>query len=238
MDVIVNENRRIILHGIGQMIGEHNATVLNFTFPEKIIGIDIDELNKYLIFDTEGLSPQLIENNTFDLSNLYTKQNELIMQIHIKHGNDLLFKTEKFMIEFEDGIEVHYETTVDDLDVIDNLITQYQLLVANIVALQENLANFEITIENAEALRNLAENARIESEELRVDNENERIQNENTRKTNETNRQQKFSTLSTQMENAIREIDNVINTKVSQRFENMRFLINNKGELEVQELNG
>ena len=238
MNVIVNENRKITLEGIGQIVGEHNATVLNFTFPEKIVGIDIDDLNKYLVFDLEGVSPQLIENNTFNLSNLYTEQTELVMQIQIKRGNDLLFKSEKFMLEFEEGIEVNYETTVDDLDVIDNLITQYQTLVANIVTLQENLANFETTIENAEALRNLAENARIEGEELRVDNEDERIQNENTRKTNETNRQQTFTELSEQMNKAISGIENTINTKVAERFNNMTFSINENGEMEVEFTNG
>lgn len=231
MNVIVNENRKITLEGIGQIVGEHNATVLNFTFPEKIVGIDIDDLNKYLVFDLEGVSPQLIENNTFNLSNLYTEQTELVMQIQIKRGNDLLFKSEKFMLEFEEGIEVSYETTVDDLDVIDNLITQYQTLVANIVTLQKNLADFETTIENAEALRNLAENARIEGEELRVDNENERIQNE-------TNRQQTFTALSKQMSDAISGIENTINTKVAERFNNMTFSINENGEMEVEFTNG
>lgn len=238
MNVIVNENRKITLEGIGQIVGEHNATVLNFTFPEKIVGIDIDELNKYLVFDLYGVSPQLIKNNTFSLSNLYTEQTELVMQIQIKRGNDLLFKSEKFMLEFEEGIEVNYETTVEDLDVIDNLITQYQSLVENIVILKTNLENFETTIENAESLRNLAESARISGEDLRVDNENERIQNENTRNANETNRQETFTTLSQQMENAINGIENTINTKVAQKFNNMTFLINKNGELEVEFTNG
>lgn len=231
MNIHVSENRQITLHGIGQIIGEHNATVLNFTFPEKIVGIDIDDLNKYLVFDLDGVSPQLIENNTFNLSSLYTKQTELVMQIKIMRGNDLLFKSEKFMLEFEEDIEVNYKTTVEDLDVINNLITQYQTLVANIETIKTNLETLETTIENAESLRSLVENARIVGEEIRVDNENVRIQNESSRQTT-------FNDLSTKMENAIKGIDDTINAKVVQKFNTMTFSINDKGELEVDLTNG
>lgn len=273
MNVIVKENRQVSLSGIGQIIGEHNATVLNFTFPKEIIGIDIDELNKYIIFDLDGVSPQIIENDTFNLSSLYTEQTELIMQIAIMRGKDLLFKSEKFMLEFEDGIEVNYETTVDDLDVINNLITQYQKIVEQVIEINKNLKNFETTIEDAERLRVLAEDARIIGEDIRVSNEESRIANENIRVSNEkerikseTNRsndekirqsneterttnestrieneqarKDNFKKLSKELEDAIKGIDNTIDTKVVQRFNNIKFSINNNGDLEVKLING
>lgn len=228
----------------------------------------------------EGVSPQIIENNTFNLSSLYTEQTELIMQIVIMRGKDLLFKSEKFMLEFEDGIEVNYKTTVDDLDVINNLITQYQELVKQVIDIDESLKNLEIIMEDAERLRVIAEDARILGEEIRVSNEESRIQkenarisneetrilnetnrvdaeknrstnetkrqtNENTRETNETNRieneksrKTEFDKLSQQLENAIKSIDSNINTKVVERFNNMEFSINDKGNLEVKLING
>lgn len=211
MDVKVNENRSIIVSGVGQIIGENNATVLNFSFPNEIVGIDIEKLNKYIVFDIGENNIQPIENNQFALSSLYTQSTELVMQVLIKKGKSLLFESEKFLLEFQDNIEVHYETTINDLDIIDNLITQYQEIVTQVIEFKNSIINLEKEIKDAENLRLIAENGRIE---------------------NDKNRQKEFDDLKNKMSEAIKDIGKVIDNNVLEKFNNMKFSIN-KGNLEV-----
>lgn len=211
MDVKVNENRSIIVSGVGQIIGENNATVLNFSFPNEIVGIDIEKLNKYIVFDIGKNNIQPIENNQFALSSLYTQSTELVMQVLIKKGKSLLFESEKFLLEFQDNIEVHYETTINDLDIIDNLITQYQEIVTQVIEFKNSIINLEKEIKYAENLRIIAENGRIE---------------------NDKNRQKEFDDLKNKMSEAIKDIGKVIDNNVLEKFNNMKFSIN-KGNLEV-----
>ncbi len=223
MQVKIKENRQVSVYGIGQIIGENNATVLNFSFPEKIVGIDINELNKYIVFDIEGIKPQRIINNQFSLSNLYTQKSELVMQVLIKKGKSLLFESEKFLLEFQDNIEVHYETTIDDLDVIDNLITQYEEKVKEVKKIKDDLIDFENTIQEAEELRDDFEVIRNLNEENRILNENKRIQ--------------EFDNILNKLQKSINSVDKIINEKVVKRFNSMEFCINKNGFLEVKILN-
>lgn len=160
MKIILSTNREINYSENENIQGENKATVIYFEFPEKISGIDINELNKYIIFNLEGVSPQLIENNQYTITDALTQKESLEAQIHIKRGKDLLFKSEIFELDFGKSLEINYTITLDDLDIIDSLIRQYEELNNNFNTEVSNLISLEQSIRTAEELRNSAETSR------------------------------------------------------------------------------
>ena len=160
MKIILSTNREINYSENENIQGENKATVIYFEFPEKISGIDINELNKYIIFNLEGVSPQLIENNQYTITDALTQKESLEAQIHIKRGKDLLFKSEIFELDFGKSLEINYTITLDDLDIIDSLIRQYEELNNNFDTEVSNLKSLEQSIQAAEELRNSAETSR------------------------------------------------------------------------------
>lgn len=86
-------------------LGENNATVLNFIFPEKIRGIAIAELKKYIHFDIAKTGLQPIEDNKYLVSKALTQYDSLSSQVYIKTSdNSLVFKSEIFELKFLDSL--------------------------------------------------------------------------------------------------------------------------------------
>ena len=171
MKIKVSTNRDIDYLEDENIQGENNATVIYFEFPEKVAGLDINELNKYIIFNLEGVSPQLIENNQYTITDALTQKETLEAQIYIKRGKDLLFKSEIFELNFGNSLEVNYTITIDDLDIIDSLITQYEELnkqyTADIATGTKSIKDIENEISEAEKLRTMAEDERKKAETTR-----------------------------------------------------------------------
>lgn len=226
MKVFVDSNRTITIFGKGQIIGEFNASVLNFEFPQEIASIPESELNKYLVFQKEGMKPKQIIDNQVKLSDLYTQDRILTMQIFVKKDKTLLYKSEIFELEFEDTLDFEYETSIDDLDIIDNLISQYKDLKAkyeeqiaksqieydklleNFSDLNTKVTTLEEARENAEKSRISNENIRVQNEQSRKNNETSRIEKENQRNLNEVQREETFNSKIEEVEEAINELSN------------------------------
>ena len=170
MKIILSTNREINYSEDENIQGENNATIIYFEFPEKISGIDINELNKYIVFNLEGISPQLIENNQYTITDALTQKETLEAQIYIKRGKDLLFKSEIFELDFGKSLEINYTVTLDDLDIIDSLIRQYEELNEKFNSEVTNLISLEQSIQTAENLRASAEtNRNLKFQQLEQD---------------------------------------------------------------------
>ena len=230
MRISVNENRKIVVEANKGIIGENNATIIDFTFPDTIASYPIEELNKYIIFDKEEVSPQLIENNRYIISDVLTQEKSLIAQIWIKKDEVMLFKSEIFELSFNDTLKVSYTVSVEDIDIINTLITQYNTLKSNFEidnsTLQTEISNLQDVISTE--IQN--ENTRNTVYTTLVENMNRLITNLN--KTKEDLNQyildskEEFEEYKTRKDKQITDyLDNII--------KKMDMNIDDKGRLEV-----
>ena len=128
MNIYIGKDRLVEMHGDLGIQGENNATIIHFTFPEKIAGIDINEFNKYIYFykEDKNIIPQLILNDEYSIPNVITQYDNIQAQIIIKRGSTHLFESEVFELEFKDKLD--FNISIDSIDIIDNLITKYEEL--------------------------------------------------------------------------------------------------------------
>lgn len=166
-----------IISKIKGVQGENNATILNFTFPEKIATLDSNLLNKYIIFkyykDGQEVvtDPLEIVDNSFTIPSSLTGCEELEAQVLVKKDSVLLFKSEIFEILLGESLPEELHLEFDDLDVLNTLIEQYKQAIADgsseIEALKTEIETLSTSIQDSEDKRVLAENSRVEAEENR-----------------------------------------------------------------------
>ena len=166
-----------IISKIKGVQGENNATILNFTFPEKIATLDSNLLNKYIIFkyykDGQEVvtDPLEIVDNSFTIPASLTGQEELETQVLIKKDSVLLFKSEIFEIILGESLPLELHIDFDDLDVLNTVVEQYKQAIADgsssIEDLENELDEIIKNIEQSEENRNSAENERVEAEKNR-----------------------------------------------------------------------
>ena len=157
--------------------GENNATILNFTFPEKIATLDSNLLNKFIIFkyykDGQEVvtDPLEIVDNSFTIPASLTGQEELEAQVLVKKDSVLLFKSEIFEIILGESLPLELHIDFDDLDVLNTVVEQYKQAIADgsseIETLKNEIETLSKSIEYSEDKRVLAENSRVEAEENR-----------------------------------------------------------------------
>lgn len=157
--------------------GENNATILNFTFPEKIATLDSNLLNKFIIFkyykDGQEVvtDPLEIVDNSFTIPASLTGQEELEAQVLVKKDSVLLFKSEIFEIILGESLPLELHIDFDDLDVLNTVVEQYKQAIADgsseIETLKNEIETLSKSIEDSEDKRVLAENSRVEAEENR-----------------------------------------------------------------------
>ncbi len=166
-----------IISKIKGVQGENNATILNFTFPEKIATLDSNLLNKYIIFNYKKdgqevvTDPLQIVDNSFTIPASLTGQEELETQVLVKKDSVLLFKSEIFEIILGESLPLELHIDFDDLDVLNTVVEQYKQAIADgsseIEALKTEIETLFTSIQDAENKRVLAENSRVEAEENR-----------------------------------------------------------------------
>lgn len=177
-DIYIKENSEVVPNEeLRAVQGENNATILNFTFPEKIATLDSNLLNKFIIFkyykDGQEVvtDPLEIVDNSFTIPAFLTGQEELEVQVLVKKDSVLLFKSEIFEILLGESLPLELHLNFDDLDVLNTLIEQYKQAISegssSIEDLENELDEIIKNIEQAEENRNSAENERIEAEKNR-----------------------------------------------------------------------
>lgn len=177
-DIYIKENSEIVPNEeLRAVQGENNATILNFTFPEKIATLDSNLLNKFIIFkyykDGQEVvtDPLKIVDNSFTIPASLTAQEELNAQVLVKKDSVLLFKSEIFEILLGESLPLELHIDFDDLDVLNTVVEQYKQAISEgssiIKDLEKELDEIIKNIEQAEENRNSAENERIEAEKNR-----------------------------------------------------------------------
>lgn len=82
--------------------GEHNATVLQFSFFDKLNGEDMSDFEKYLVAELpEGNFPLAIDGD-FLVPNILTCNTELPMFVEIRKGESVLFRSYPHIFTFAD----------------------------------------------------------------------------------------------------------------------------------------
>lgn len=177
-DIYIKENSEIVPNEeLRAVQGENNATILNFTFPEKIATLDSNLLNKFIIFkyykDGQEVvtDPLEIVDDSFTIPASLTGQEELEVQVLVKKDSVLLFKSEIFEILLGESLPLELHIDFDDLDVLNTVVEQYKQAIAGgsseIETLKNEIETLSKSIEDSEDKRVLAENSRVEAEENR-----------------------------------------------------------------------
>ena len=86
-------------------VGEHNATVLRFTFFEELNGNFVSDFQKYLVvLFEEGEKSYLIgQDNKFEIPLELTESPELLIRVDLKKDKDVIFKSEPKLFTFADS---------------------------------------------------------------------------------------------------------------------------------------
>lgn len=124
----VNENRTLKICKMSQdfgVVGENNAEILHFIFPEKINGYSTAEMTKKLKFVTaDGATTLLLENDTLYLSEVLTANAEAEIWLELETVNlapamkwksysyELFFSTHPDDSKPDPGVEIRAELTL------------------------------------------------------------------------------------------------------------------------------
>lgn len=211
MNIKLLENKDVIVTNSNSIQGEINSSKLIFELPDKIGNYNISELNVYLVFDIEGMSPILITSQDCHLPEEVTENEMVIAQIYIMKEKTMLYKSKIFELYFESTIECSYVVKVDDIDIINSLIEQYNELLANAETVNDTLLENE---ENRKIVFNELENLIV----YNLDLLSEQITN--------------IEDLTKIYKNDLESYKNLIGEQV-EKFQNINFNINKKGNLEV-----
>ena len=86
-------------------VGEHNATVLRFSFFEELNGKFVSDFQKYLVvLFEEGEKSYLIgQDNKFEIPLELTERPELLIRVDLKKDKDVIFKSEPKLFTFADS---------------------------------------------------------------------------------------------------------------------------------------
>ncbi len=86
-------------------VGEHNATVLRFTFFEELNGKFVSDFQKYLVvlFEEGEKSYPIDDSNEFEIPSELTESPELLIRVDLKKDKDVIFKSEPKLFTFADS---------------------------------------------------------------------------------------------------------------------------------------
>lgn len=216
---------------------------MTFTFPTEIVGIDIEDMTKWLVFEIEGLDPQEIVNNQYVLSSIITEHDSVRYQVMIKYGETVLYKSMVKTLYFDETLEVeNIQINLDDLSVlnqlkdqVNELKTQYEIIIEqgneDITELISQVNSLEATIEAAEQERANNEIIRQNEYEQALQDLNNAISEiQDLTSAYNQNAANKTEEYNTNAEEKIAEINSTIN----QRIEDLEFRVNTQtGHLEV-----
>lgn len=240
---MIQRNREVIEEEVAGVLEEHNAEIMTFTFPTDIVGIDIDDMTKWLVFEIEGLDPQEIIDNQYVLSSIITEHDSVRYQVMIKYGETVLYKSMVKTLYFDETLEVdNIQINLDDLSVlnqlkdqVNELKTQYETIIEegneDITKLISQVNSLETTIEVAEQKRESNERARqSEYEQALQDLSNAISEIQDLTSDYNQNATNKIKEYNINAEKKIAEI----NLTINQRIEDLEFRVNTQtGHLEV-----
>lgn len=85
--------------------GEHNATVLRFSFFEELNGNFVSDFQKYLVvlFEEGEKSYPIGQDNKFEIPSELTESPELLIRVDLKKDKDVIFKSEPKLFTFADS---------------------------------------------------------------------------------------------------------------------------------------
>lgn len=209
MNIYILSNREIVKNEVAGNNGENNAEIMQFHFPEQIVGIDMSKITKWIQFHNESLDLlQMIENDKYSLTDLITQYESVEYQVLLKYNNLVLWKSNIDELDFGESLDIDVTITVDDLSVLNQLKLQVEELKKQyeeaIKKGNTDIAKLIKQVEDLETKINTAEEARKTAEQNRVIAENARVQAE-------SERNQKLANLVKEVENTILKLSHSIN---------------------------
>lgn len=184
MNIYILSNREVVnQNDIAGINGENNAEIMQFHFPEKIVGIDMSKITKWIQFKNDEVENkldllQMIENDQYSLTNLITQYESVEYQVLLMYEELVLWKSKIAELNFDESLDVDVTITLDDLSVlnqlrlqVEELKTQYEEAIkqgnTDITKLKTEIDELEKSISSAENLRVIAENERVAAEQER-----------------------------------------------------------------------
>jgi len=165
MQLTINEDRSVkIEDDVWGTIGENKAEVLEFIFPT-----GFENYHKTIEIQTsESKFVDNIENDRYELTYAITKYKKVKAQIVSKDlENDIVFKSEKFDIEFKESINASEELVEEKRVIIEKIIADVEdikektkglvnyddtELKSEINSIKTNVSNIETEINNISSL--------------------------------------------------------------------------------------
>lgn len=208
MNIYILSNREIVKNEVAGNNGENNAEIMQFHFPEQIVGIDMSKITKWIQFHNDNLDLlQMIENDKYSLTDLITQYESVEYQVLLKYNNLVLWKSNIDELDFGESLDIDVTITVDDLSVLNELRLQVIELKKQyeeaIKKGNDDITDLIKQVEDLETKINTAEEARKTAEESRVIAENARVQAE-------SERNQKLADLVKEVENTILKLSHSI----------------------------
>lgn len=137
---------------------DNYASVLNFEFPEYVEKdgeqISTSELNKYIVFDTNGSeNTDIILNNKYILKSNITKLKEIKACIYLKQPSEsediddkLVWVSKTFTLNFNAAIKENLQLTQEDIDAFNVLYSEFQTAMRELEEIKKEYEDVTILI--------------------------------------------------------------------------------------------